>query len=119
MRLLLTTYGSRGDVAPMVGLAVRLRQLGAEATVCAPRTEECAELLARFGVPMVPTDLPILAVPQPSASDRSRRVTEMITGLFNTAAAAAAGCDALVATGPMQFAGRSLAEKFGLRYVCV
>ena len=119
MRLLLATYGSRGDVAPMVGLAVRLRQLGAEVTVCAPRTEECAELLARVGIPMVPTDLPMLAVPRSSASDRPRRVTEMITGLFDTAAAAAAGCDALVATGPMQFAGRSVAEKFGMRYVCV
>ncbi len=30
MRVLLTTYGSRGDVDPMVGPAVRLRALGAE-----------------------------------------------------------------------------------------
>jgi hypothetical protein len=30
MRVLLSTYGSRGDVEPMVGLAVRLRALGAE-----------------------------------------------------------------------------------------
>jgi UDP:flavonoid glycosyltransferase YjiC (YdhE family) len=30
MRALLSTYGSRGDVEPMVGLAVRLRVLSAE-----------------------------------------------------------------------------------------
>ncbi len=30
MRVLLSTYGSRGDVEPMAGLAVRLRALGAE-----------------------------------------------------------------------------------------
>ena len=30
MRGLLPTYGSRGDVEPMVGLAVRLRALGAK-----------------------------------------------------------------------------------------
>ena len=30
MRVLLTTCGSRGDVGPLVGLAVRLRALGAE-----------------------------------------------------------------------------------------
>ena len=36
MRVLLSTYGSRGDVEPMVGLAVALRALGAEARVCAP-----------------------------------------------------------------------------------
>lgn len=36
MRVLLSTYGSRGDVEPLVGLAVRLRALGAEVRVCAP-----------------------------------------------------------------------------------
>ncbi len=41
MRVLLSTYGSHGDVEPMVGLAVRLRALGAEVRVCAP--PDCAE----------------------------------------------------------------------------
>ena len=40
MRVLLSTYGSRGDVEPMVGLAVQLRALGAEVRVCAP--PDCA-----------------------------------------------------------------------------
>jgi UDP:flavonoid glycosyltransferase YjiC (YdhE family) len=30
MRVLLSTYGSRGDVEPLVGLEVQLRALGAE-----------------------------------------------------------------------------------------
>jgi vancomycin aglycone glucosyltransferase len=46
MRVLLSTYGLRGDVGPMVGLAVQLRALGAEAWVCAPPDKEFAELLA-------------------------------------------------------------------------
>jgi hypothetical protein len=33
MRVLLSTYGSRGDVETLVGLAVRLRALGAEVRV--------------------------------------------------------------------------------------
>jgi len=33
MRVLLTTYGSRGDVDPMMGLAEQLRTLGAEVRV--------------------------------------------------------------------------------------
>ncbi len=36
MRVLLSMYGVRGDVEPLVGLAVRLRALGAEVRVCAP-----------------------------------------------------------------------------------
>jgi vancomycin aglycone glucosyltransferase len=53
MRVLLSTYGSRGDVEPMVGLAVQSRALGAEVRVCAP--PDFAELLAGVGVPLVPT----------------------------------------------------------------
>ena len=44
MRVLLSTYGSRGDIEPLVGLAVALRALGAEVRVCAP--PDCAERLA-------------------------------------------------------------------------
>jgi vancomycin aglycone glucosyltransferase len=54
MRVLLSTYGSRGDVEPLVGLAVQLRALGAEARVCAPPDEEFAQRLAGIGVPLVP-----------------------------------------------------------------
>jgi hypothetical protein len=38
--VLLSTWGSRGDVEPLAGLAVRLRELGAEVRVCAPPDEE-------------------------------------------------------------------------------
>jgi hypothetical protein len=55
---LLSTYGSRGDVEPMVGLAVRLRALGAEVRVCAPPDKEFAELLAGVGVPLMPIGQP-------------------------------------------------------------
>ncbi|MER6358072.1 glycosyltransferase, partial [Streptomyces sp. NPDC001634] len=54
MRVLLSTYGSRGDVEPVVGLAVALRALGAEARVCAPPDEEFTQRLAGVGVPLVP-----------------------------------------------------------------
>src|SRR5437762_2963073 len=47
VRVLLSTYGSRGDVEPMVGFAGALRSLGAEVRVCAP--PDFADLLARVG----------------------------------------------------------------------
>jgi vancomycin aglycone glucosyltransferase len=53
MRVVLSSYWSRGNVKPMAGLAVRLRTLGVAVRVCAP--SDCAELLARVGVPLVPT----------------------------------------------------------------
>src|SRR5215468_12411418 len=51
MRVLLSTYGGRGDVEPLVGLAVRLRALGAQVRVCAPPDEEFERRLAGVGVP--------------------------------------------------------------------
>jgi vancomycin aglycone glucosyltransferase len=51
MRVLFSTYGSRADVEPMVGLAVQLRTLAAKVPVCAH--PDFAGLLARIGVPLV------------------------------------------------------------------
>ena len=36
MRVLLVTYDSRGGVEPLLGLALPLRELGAEVRMCAP-----------------------------------------------------------------------------------
>jgi UDP:flavonoid glycosyltransferase YjiC (YdhE family) len=99
MRVLLTTYGSRGDVEPMIGLAVQLRALGAQVRVCAPRDEEFAELLARVGVPLVPFDRPWRSWERPSTAEaRTQRVTEFIDAQYDTVAQAADGCDVLLAT---------------------
>jgi vancomycin aglycone glucosyltransferase len=78
MRVLMSTYGSRGAVEPLVALAVRLRELAAEVRVCAP--PDCAERVADVGVPLVPVGL---------------------AAQFDKLAAAADGCDAQVATGVM------------------
>ena len=52
LRVVLSTYGLQRDVKPMAELAVPLRTLSAQARVCAP--PDCAEQLARVGVPLVP-----------------------------------------------------------------
>jgi vancomycin aglycone glucosyltransferase len=52
MHVVLSTYGSHGDVQPIAGLAVKLRTLGAEVRVCVP--PECAERLGNVGVPLAP-----------------------------------------------------------------
>jgi len=118
MRVLLSTYDSRGGVEPLVALAVRLQALGAEALVCAP--PDCAERLAEVGVPLVPAGEPVRALVHgetpPSMADVPRRIAELIAAWFDKVAAAAGGCDALVASGLMPAAAgaRSVAEKLGI-----
>ena len=115
MRVLLSTYGSRGDVEPLVGLAVQLRALGAEPRVCAPPDEEFAELLAGVGVPLVPFGQPWRSWVRPSAAEeRTRRVAEFIAAQYDTVAVAAQGCDVLLATGMSHFVARSVAEKVAI-----
>src|ERR671916_532699 len=119
MRVLLSTYDSRGGVEPLVGLAVRLRALGAEVRVCTP--PDCAERLAEVGVPLVPVGRPVRplvhGVTPPSVADVPRRAAELTAAQFDKVAAAAEGCDALVATSLMPAAagGRWGAEKLGAR----
>jgi vancomycin aglycone glucosyltransferase len=119
MRVLLSTYDSRGGVEPLLALAVRLRALGAEALMCAP--PDCAERLAEVGVELVPIGRPVRPLVHgakpPSAADVPRRAAELIAAQFDRLAPVAEGCDALVASGliPAAAAARSVAEKLGIR----
>ena len=124
MRVVLSTYGSRGDVEPMVGLAVQLRALGAEVRVCAPPEEEFTELLARVGMPLVPAGPSVRQLVRQvqvegAPPDLPRRAAELVAAQFDAVAAAAEGSDAIVASGitPAAAAARSVAEKLGIRYV--
>lgn len=121
MRVLLTTWVSRGDVEPLGGLAVALRELGARARVCAPPDEEFARLLERVGVPLIPlgpTVHSIVANPSPpTAQDAFRLAPALVAARFDTLTAAAEGCDALLATGLMPAGARDVAEKLGIHYV--
>jgi UDP:flavonoid glycosyltransferase YjiC (YdhE family) len=121
MRVLLSTSGSRGDVEPLVALAVRLRALGAEVRMCAPPDAE--ERLAEVGVPLVPVGQSMRAMVHgktpPSPKDVPRFSAEAIATQFDGVPPAAEGCDAVVATGVLAaaVAVRSVAEKLGIPYI--
>ncbi|WP_320783040.1 glycosyltransferase [Streptomyces sp. CRN 30] len=121
MRVLLSTYGTRGDVEPLVALAVRLRALGVEVRMCTPPDEEFAERLAGLGVRHVPVGPAVRTLMRgavlPSAADLARYRTELVETQFDVLPAAADGCDVLVAAGLAQIAARSVAEAAGIRYV--
>ncbi|RKT55356.1 glycosyltransferase [Saccharothrix australiensis] len=121
MRVLLTTWGSRGDVEPLAGLAVALRDLGAQVVVCAPPDEDFAALTARVGVPLVPLGPSVRSVvageKPPTAEDAFRLAAELVAARFDVLTSAAEGCDALLATGLLPVGARDVAERLGIRYV--
>ncbi|MER6845331.1 glycosyltransferase [Streptomyces platensis] len=121
MRVVLSTWGSRGDVEPLAALAVRLREFGAEAQVCAPPDEEFATLLAGVGVELVPLGPSVRSVVTgerpPTAQDAFRLAPELVAARFDTLSVAAEGADALLATGLMPAGAPDVAEKLGIPYV--
>ena len=94
MRVLLSTYGGRGDVEPLVGLAVRLRALGAEVRVCAP--PDCAERWADLA--LIDDRDDCLAVGEVNQQQLFRRVAAVVHhgGAGTTTTAARAGAPQVV-----------------------
>ncbi|GAA2418671.1 glycosyltransferase [Nonomuraea africana] len=123
MRVLLSAYDSRGGVEPLAGLAVRLRELGADVRVCAPPDEEFAKRLAGVGVQMVPVGPAVRSLATgarpPGAAGFQQISAELVTAHFSVLAEAAEGCDVLLATGvlPAVASARSVADKLGIPYV--
>ena len=78
MRVVLSSWGGRGDVEPLVALASRLRELGAEVRACMPPDEDFVERFAAVGVELVPVgptarDLAV-AVPAASIPEAAARI---------------------------------------------
>ncbi|RWA63423.1 glycosyltransferase [Mesorhizobium sp.] len=131
MRILLSTYGSRGDVEPVVALGERLQALGAEVRVSVPGDEEFAALCSRAGVELVPAFAPVrewvkemirrsaAASPESRAKLISGQAAEIVARQYDALMAAAEGCDAVVACGllPSCAAVRLIAEQRGIRYI--
>jgi vancomycin aglycone glucosyltransferase len=124
MRVLLTTFGSRGDVQPVLGLAVALRALGADARVCAPPDEEFAKLFDAASVPLLPAFTSVrewLAemLPKRATLSLPKLAAHVMAAQYEAISTAAKGCDLMVATGLFSSvaAARSVAEKLDMRYV--
>lgn len=124
MRILLSTFGSRGDVQPLLALAVALRTLGADARVCAPPDEEFLKLFAEAGVPLLPAFRSVrdwLAEMWPKRATISlpQAAAQVMVAQYEAIGKAAEGCDVIVATGLFSSvsAAQAVAEKQNIRYV--
>jgi vancomycin aglycone glucosyltransferase len=124
MRVLLSTIGSRGDVQPLVALAVQLRALGQDARLCVP--PDFQDWITGLGLPVTPIGPELRTLTASSASaasvgspaERRRQLAEAsVATQFETIAAAAQGCDVIVAATALQIAARSVSERMGIPYV--
>jgi vancomycin aglycone glucosyltransferase len=124
MQVLLSTIGSRGDVQPILALALELRTLGHQARLCvAPNFKEWIESYGLECVPIGP-DLrkmtggtvpgkPVL----PSLEQLQQLADQSVRTQFQVIAEAARGCGLVVAAGALQIATRSIAEAQKIPYV--
>lgn len=120
MRVVLSTYDSRGGIEPYAALAVRLRELGAEAVVCAP--PDCADRLAELNVPLVPIGDSVRGFVHAAVKPTVAEVAaKLIATQFDALAKAADGCDVIVASGvlPAAAGAMSVAELLGVPGVSV
>jgi vancomycin aglycone glucosyltransferase len=124
MKVLISSVGSRGDVQPILALAVQVQSLGHEARLCvAPNFKEWVE---SFGIACFPIgpDLKQLtggSAPKrsikPSAEQLQQLAVHTIRSQFPVLTEAARGCDLVVAGGALQIATRSVTEALGIPYV--
>src|SRR5688500_3106024 len=122
MRVLLSTIGSRGDVQPIVALALALRSQGHEVHLCVP--PDFREWIEGFGlrVTSIGPELratgktaPFAAPPTPEQQRQMMEAT--VAAQFETIGAAAEGCDVIVGATALQIAAPSVAERLRVPYI--
>ena len=122
MRVLLSTIGSRGDVQPLVALALQLRELDQQVRLCVP--PDFRDWIAGLGFDVVPIGPELRSTgkidpnaPRPTPEQIRRMMEGTVAAQFDTITAAALGCDVIVGATALQIAARSVAERMGIAYV--
>src|ERR1700736_5459126 len=124
MKALISAIGSRGDVQPILALALELRALGQNAHLCvAPNFKDWVE---SFGLACVPLGPDLKKLAGGSAPSKPRKLSRArlrelsahtIREQFQVLTDAARGCDLIVAGGALQITTRSIAEALKIPYV--
>lgn len=121
MRVLLSTIGTRGDVQPMVALALALREQGHDAQLCVP--PDFLEWIEALGLPVTPVGPSLRSTAQssgatqPTPEQRLQMLDGMVAAQFEVIGSAARGCDMIVGATTLQIAAPSIAERLGIPYV--
>ena len=126
MQVLLSSIGSRGDVQPILALALELQKLGHTARLCvAPNFQEWIESYGLECIPIGPdlkkvTGGTVPGKPTLPPPELLQKMAEdSVHEQFRAIGAAAHGAGLLVAAGALQIAARSIAEAQNIAYVFV
>ncbi|WFB05891.1 glycosyltransferase [Streptomyces sp. LX-29] len=121
MRFLLSTIGSRGEVQPVVALAMELTARGQEVVVCAP--PDFRAWAESWGIAYVPVGPELRGTAKQSAGavptpeQRRQMIEGTMAAQFAAVRGAAEGCDVIVGGGALAVAAHSVAEHRGIGYV--
>jgi vancomycin aglycone glucosyltransferase len=124
MRVLLSSIGSRGDIQPILALALELRRLGHHGAMLAPPNFKV--WVESFGIECVPVgpdvkkasrNMAQKLMPKPSKEQMRQLAAHTVRQQFQASLEAARGYDLIVAGGALQTAARSVAEALEIPYV--
>ncbi|WP_394849114.1 glycosyltransferase [Pendulispora brunnea] len=129
MKVLISSIGSRGDVQPLLALALELRALGNDVSLCvAPNFKEWVESFGLRCIPIGP-DLKTMQggaaqtkdgkPVKPTMKQMKEMAASTVRDQFQVLTEAARGCDLIVAATALQIAARSIAETLKIPYVFV
>jgi len=121
MRILLSTIGSRGDVQPLVALALQLKALGQDVHMCVP--PDFRAWIEGLGIPVTPIGPELRSTgkanpmsTRPAAEQIHQMMEDTVATQFETITVAAQGCDMIIGATALQIAAPSIAEKMGIPY---
>lgn len=124
MRVLISTFGSRGDVEPVAALAAQVQAQRGEAVLCIPPDPEFAALADRAGATLAPAFTPVRqwiagAMANDPPMSLPERAAWVLKAQFEALSAAAKGCRAVLSTGlfPSSAAAMCVAELNGLPHL--
>lgn len=106
MTILMTTVGTRGDVQPILTLAMAVRDLGHDVRLCVP--PNFVEQAQTLGFEARPLGIEMRAPRRGETSPTS--IPDLISDQFDVVVAAAEGCDLILGGGAHQYAARSASE---------
>ena len=113
MRVLLSVVGTRGDVQPVLALAVRVRERGHDVRLCIP--PNFIAWAAELGFAATSVGIEMRA-PRPGAAPVTP-IPDLIADQFDSIGPAAQHCDVILGANAHQYAAPSIAELRDIPYI--